>query len=433
MKRKLALVFVLILLITGCKNNNVSNDDSSTQASDILESEQQYFDNNSLLEIAKQLLEKDKLLTDLFVGGILTELVDVSGKNPANFTSATSSEYEDFYVIEKLLSSTYSVSGGVISKYLGFPEYGYKSILSIEGKTYFSFHFIDDFAGIDINSISLSDGENENVKIITAGEYTLAMIYDGSEWLLEDSIYFLYKQKEDTKETDLIFPLMNNGTAKALSGKILVVEIFISDKDTSFSDEDKAEFEAKISDGINYLKKTAEKYNNTLEIDYKQRSYTHKSEINFIDDHYAFDFALAKTSFKNLDKYINDNYDTSIYDSYFAVLCVDKKGDGYAIPFVKGEADVFYSERFVLFTDDSSGDIAKNILSLFGAETQTDEYLTELYEKYSKNDIMLGTDIQNAEISEFTAYQTGMTKFLDKQFYAFYVTQDEELDTSFIN
>lgn len=425
MKRILAFVFVLMLLLSGCSSNNDSNSNNGSEASQLLQMEVEYLDNGVILETAKQLLLNDKLITDLFVGGKLTELVDVNGKNPADFTPATGTEYEDFYVIEKLLTSTYSVSGGTVSKYLGFPKYGFKSILPNEGKTYFSFHYTEKFQGIDINSISVFDGNKDDVKTINAGEYTLSMVFDGSAWLLEDSIYFLYKQKEDIKECEIAFPLMNQGSAKALLGKILVVGIFINEKENSFTDQKMSEFEAKINDSIEFLTLSAEKYGSFFEIDYEQRLLIHKSKINFsLDDPYAFDTVLSKTIYSNLDKYINDKTDTTIYDNYFVVICTDKKGSGYALPY-KGKTDVFYAERCVLFSNDDAGDLAKNILALFGAQTQTDKYLSELYKKYSKNDIILVTDIKNAQLSEMTAYQVGITKFLDKQFYAFYLDNNE--------
>lgn len=422
MKRLLAFLLVSMLLLSGCSSD--AENSSSEAVSENIELEASSWDNASLLEMAKQLLTADQHIIDLFVGGKLTELVDVSGKNAIEFTPATGTEYEDFSVIEKLLASTYSEAGGTITKYLTFPKYGNRSILSIEGKTYFSFHYKEEFTGIDIEAITISDGSYSYTKNITAGLYTIPMVYDGSVWLLENSVYFLNKEAASVPESDFVFPAMNQGSAKALTGRVLVVEVFITDSESTFTEEEIIAFDTKIKDGFRYIADSAPN-GSSFEIkddDYKQLNFRHtQSAITFDpDDQTDFDLVLAKTMYQNLDKYITDDTNLIGYDSYLAVLCVNKAGSGYAKPFVTGEAPVYNAERCVLFPGDDKIILARNILALFGAQVPTDPYLAELFSSYCKNDILLGTAAaEDITISELTAYQAGINKKLDKQFYAF--------------
>lgn len=421
MKKIVAFLFVLTLLLSGCSAEPANNSDK--EANEITEFETMSWDNDSLKDTAKQLLTADKLVTDLFVGGKLTTLVDVSGKNALDFTPATGTEYEDFSVIEQLLSSTYSEAGGTITKYLTFPKYGNRSILSIEGKTYFSFHYSEEFTGIDVEEITISDGEFQNTKKITAGIYTIPMVYDGSIWQLEDSVYFLYKEAGVVPSCDFVFTAMNQGSAKALTGRVLVVEIFITDTASTFTEDEITAFDTKIQESFQYIASTSPN-GSTFEMEFEQRTFKHtQSAIGFSsDDQTNFDLVLAKTTYEYLDKYITDNFETQGYDSYLAVLCVNKTGTGYAKPYVTGEADVFYAERCVLFPGDDKINLARNILALFGAQTPTEPTLVVLMENYCKNDIMRGTaTAEETVISELTAYQAGVNKLLDQQFFAFCV------------
>ncbi|PKM63019.1 MAG: hypothetical protein CVU97_02345 [Firmicutes bacterium HGW-Firmicutes-21] len=420
------IVFIIIALpFSGCGTGKNSDNVEDSILSEDLNSELIY--DNTLLETAKQLLGADKLITDLFVGGLLTELVDVGEKTPYDPTPATGSEYEDFYVIEKLLSSTYSVSSGVVSEYLSFPRYGEKSISQVEGKTYFSYHYTEEFNGIHIDGIWLSDGRNENEKIISAGIYTVSMVFDGTVWLLEDSIYFRHLRGQSEPDSVIMFPTMNEGTAKRLAGNILAVEIFISDTKSSINDEEMVEFQQRTRDSFDLITERASSYGETLTIEYKQLFYKYNGNLSLsANEPYNFDFIIASTTYDYLDKYINDNINTEGYDGYIALLYIDKEGVSYSQPYSEGEADIFYAERCYIFNNTTELELTKNILALFGAESPTDEYLTGLMRSYYDNEIMLSDSLEDAVFGELTAYQLGLINKLDKQFFVFYKETEEE-------
>jgi hypothetical protein len=423
--KKLSALLLITLLLSGCTVQTYDNFGSSAP-----ESEQELSfgklainENDSLIPVAKNLLDADKTITELFVGGLLATLVSTEGKDPVDYTPATGTKYENFSTVEKLLTSTYSVASGLTEKYLSYPKYGNHSIVSKDGKTYFSFHYKEDYKGIDTENILINDGLDNNQKKIIAGGYTLTMVYDGASWLLEDSVYFMQKENEKPVESTAVFPNMNKGSAATLSGKILVVEILVTEKKGTITEDKTAVFDQKIKDSVNFILNSSVEHRGSLAFEYKQFYFTHSQAIEFsTSEPYAFDMVLATTKYGDFEKYIKDNVDVTAYDGYFAVICADKTGTGFALPYSDGESKVLTTERCVLFSNDDTGLLAKNILALFGAQTQTDAYLAKLMKNYCENEIMFAPPLQGAQISELTAYQTGITKYLDNQFNAFIPT-----------
>ncbi len=436
MKKIITCILMSLLLLTGCMSDSDSISDEQSEASSYTHTDRTDLNEQSresdLLNTAKDLLRADKLITELFVEGLLTELIDTGEHRPAELIPATGCEYEDFHVIEKLLAATYTVAGGTIEKYLNFPKYGQKSIASINGKTYFSSHYTEKFEGVYIDGIWLSDGKNENEKLITAGGYTIPMIYDGSVWLLEDSVYFLSEQSWKKIKPENLFG--DKGTARTLSGRILAVQIYVSDTRSEISDEEVLEFDSRIREATEFITEAASTYDTILHIEHKQLFYKYKGAINFsVNDLPSFDLVLAATSYKNLDKYINDNFDTEYYDGYFAVFCMDKQGESYSHPYKDTEdeegSSVFFAERCAVFSNTTPREIVVNILELFGAEKQ-EGYFEELLSSYCENDIMLGGSLETSVFCELTAYQTRILSRLDKQFAVFLPRVKEQEEKS---
>lgn len=420
--KKVLAVLLLTLILSGCTVQTYDDFGRPSAVSEGVFSieKQEEVDNNSLIPTAKKLLEADKTITKLFAGGLLSELVDTTGKDPLEYIPAAGTQYEDFSTIEKLLTSTYTVGSGVIEKYLSYPRYGNRSIISKDGKTYFSFHYKDNFTSVNTDNIFISDGINSNQKIINAGAFTLTMAYDGTAWLLEDSVYFVEKENRKPSESTAVFPKMNQGSAATLSGKILVVEVFVAENKGKFTEEKTAFYDQKIRDSMSFILNSAVDHRGSFSFEVKQLFFSLSQTVDFsTDEPYAFDRVLATTKYGDLERYIKDNIDVSAYDDYFAVICADKTGTGFALPYSKGDSEVFKAERCVLFANDDSGLLTKNILSLFGAQEQTDAYLIRLMKSYFENEIMFAPPLSGAVVSELTAYQTGMTKYLDDQFTAF--------------
>jgi len=420
--KKAFAILLLTLMLAGCTVQTYDDfGKPSAVSEEVISIEQQEIsENDSLIPTAKILLEADKTITKLFVGGLLSELVDTTGKDPLEYIPATGTQYEDFSVIERLLTSTYTVASGVIQKYLSFPKYGNHSIISKNGKTYFSFHYKDDFTSVNTDNILVSDGINRNQKIINAGAFTLTMAYDESAWLLENSVYFIEKENRQPMESTAVFPKMNQGSAASLSGKILVVEVFVAENKGTFTQEKTDAYDRKIRESLSFILNSAIEHRGSFSFDVEQLYFSYSQTVTFsTEEPYAFDRVLAATKYGDLDGYIKQNIDVSGYDEYFAVICADKTGTGFALPYSAGDSEVFKAERCVLFANDDAGLLTKNILSLFGAQEQTDAYLARLLKSYVANEIMFAPSLSDAVVSELTAYQTGMTKYLDEQFNLF--------------
>jgi len=428
MKRIFTFAFVFLLFFSGCAKDNIATFSEESVVLDKKTSINKIM-GDAITETAKELLENDYKVAKLFAGGMLTELVDVSNREPTELLPAAGTEYEDFFVIEKLLISTYSVSSGVIEKYLNYPEYGTRAITSDEGKTMFSFHYIEEIQKINIDSVTVSDGENSNQKIINADDITIPMGFNGKEWLLEDSVFFIQREEVVFQECDFAIEGMNTGSAATLTGNVLIVEVFLIDKNDSFTQEEMDSYSAKISESIDYIKKEAAEYGGLLNIEVNKLFFKYNTKIDLSPESYDFDLALARTEYQHLDRYISDNFDTSKYDNYLAIICAYENGKGYARPFNDADTDVFNADRCVMFSGDDTIMLTRNILTLFGAYLQTDSGLLKLMENYFEDDIMLCDDLDRAYIGELTAYQVGLTKYLDKQFHAFYNIEDKAKKT----
>mgnify|MGYP003292945366 CR=1 FL=1 len=82
-------------------------------------------------EEVKALLERDRLITDMFVNNSLCF------KESAEYTAVGSSNlYSDFNKLRELLITTYTESGGCIEAFLEYPSKELPAIKGINGKTY---------------------------------------------------------------------------------------------------------------------------------------------------------------------------------------------------------------------------------------------------------------------------------------------------------
>lgn len=366
------------------------------------------------VENAQALINADYLIANIFVSGLL----ETGG-------------YPEFADIRALLDTTYVPGSGAAESYLAFPGYGEAAVYSDGGKTAYNYLFKDTVPYINPEDITVTESGVEGVMNIDAGGYRLTMSFIGGRWLLGGSIYLMYAEERDAEELDFAFDGMGIGSAKALSGNILLVEVFVSDTVSAFSEESIAKFSAKIDSVTDFLRESAASYGTALSFDKKQLYFTHREVIEFSEEEpYRFELAMGTTAFGTLTGYIEGNMDTSGYDGYFAVLCSDKPGAGYAGPFTYGDAERFFTERSVLLAEDSEGLLAVNILKLFGAAELTDSAQTDLMNKYIKNEIMAGAELDAAAVSPLTAYRSGMTKRLPAPFRVFYTEPEPGAEIS---
>lgn len=363
------------------------------------------------LEEAKQLIEQDRLITDIFVNNALCS------KNIAEYRPVVAADrYSDYAKLQALLEDTYTAEGGAIQAMLSYPNKDLPAVKSIDGRTNVLNHAGSSFNGfVDNQSVSVADTAVETEKIITAtakdgGKIEFTALYSDGKWLLEKGIFLLNSPKEI--EAAEKFPNSSLGSFADFSGEILVIELFILDNESRFVTADKDVFHEKIENSFNSILKHAEEYGVDANITYERIDYEHYGIIgqNPLD----FDIAFAETSFGTLQSFADASYDLSPYDNYIVAVCLNKEAEtGYALYDGTSHTEIHLGERILLGKNALETDICTSLLSVLGAygydEGRCGEFIEALYKKYFPNDIMVSENSALSEISPVTAYACGMT------------------------
>ncbi len=223
---------------------------------------------------ARELVELDAQVIGIFVNGALC-----ASKSGVGYMHVTG-EYAEFSAITGLLDSVYCEKP-VAEMYLSYPSATDKiSVAESSGKTKVFYHpgsFFD--TGYDPESISVSDGADENEKIITfsaaEGEVRLACRFDGSTWRLAQSRF--------SESAGMISPekpqFADMGSLKTLSGSILFIDLFVSDSKRSFSEAEEAERTAKTAAAARYLTDQSALLGGSLDITCTVMRFEHGAEL----------------------------------------------------------------------------------------------------------------------------------------------------------
>lgn len=411
LRNNLILLLVIAFLAVGfCSCGNDGSDESSDVSEDLFTNEK-----------AIELIERDRKITEMFVCNSLFG----EYKGSLSVTLSEDNEFYNFSSVEELLNSTYIQESTDKTFFLEYPQYCEKSISDSDGKTKVFYHAgsnYDDF--IDTNTVSVSDTDDENAKIINAKtlsgkEVALKTFKRDGNWLLENGIY----QINPKAETVNIDPTYSNlGSFCEFSGRILVIELFVSDDETDFSKSQEEVFHNKIATAMDYLKTQSEKYGSTVEITYESTYFDHSGIVGTrpID----FDLDFAETTFGTLSKFAETNFPVSDYNEYFFVVCLDKDVKTTALRYEDTETtELYFGERVSIGNKSTSEEICSSILELLGVFDYTDErfeaYTESLFKAYFPNDFLLKMDYSTSEISPVTAYVCGMTDKLDSLFKVF--------------
>ncbi len=390
------------------------NDDSIDASSDVIE---EPFTKENAIE----LINRDRQITEMFVCNSLFGEYKGSLSN----TLAEDNEFHNFSAVEELLNSTYIQESNNKTFFLEYPQYSERSVSNFDGKTKVFYHAgsgYDDF--VDTNTVSVSDSDDENLKLINAKtisgkEVVLKAFKRDGKWLLENGIYHI-NPKEETVNVDPTYS--NLGSLCEFSGKILVIELFISDNETEFSKAQEEAFHNKIATAMDYLKTQSEKYEGAVDITYESAYYDHSGIIGTrpID----FDLNFAETAFGTLSNFAKSNFDVSDYDNYFFVVCLNKDAKTSASRYEDSETtEIYFGERVSIGNKSTPEEICSSILELLGVFDYTDkrfaEYTDSLFKTYFPDDFLVKKDFSSSEISPVTAYVCGMTDKIDSLFKVF--------------
>jgi len=402
------------LLLSGCNGSGDGSSSSSEVSSEVSESMQEFTP-----EIALELLNRDKLLTEIFVCNSLC------GDAPDKAVSVAldkENEYASFSKIKALLSSTYSADGGNISYFLSYPSAEYPSVSEKDGKTYVFNHVGSSYSDyVDVKTAKIFNGDSDTEKLIkgkslSGKDVQLKVVYENGKWLLEKGIFMLNPQEASKPSA---FSCGNIGSLKSLSGKILVIEFFISDKETQFSSEEETAFHNKIKSSFDLIGSQANALGGNVEFIYDNQYFQHDGVLG--DAAIDFDIVFAETGFGSLKAFAENNYELSEYDGYLFVVCQNKNVNDSCNRYENTvSTEFYYGERIFMGNNTDEANLPMYLLQLSGMATYNgDDYIDSLYKVYFPNDYAVCADISKATMSKVTAFACGVISDLEPLYQPF--------------
>lgn len=410
------LAFVLLFSMSSCSDENVEESISdfyeSSENSDVIS--ETTFDS----ETALKLVENDRKVTEIF---ICNALCDDTMKNTAEYSLVSNGEYSEYVSIEALLDSTYLQQSGEIGFFKSYPLNTAPSVKNQNGKTAVLYHSgigYTDF--IDTTTITVCDTERDDEKLIKAKSLSgksveLKAVFSNEQWLLERGIFKM--NPVHVGSFDGKSPFSKLGSASSFSNDILVIELFISDRESGFSKEEEEQFHEKISSSVDFLAKKSEEYGNEINITYEKMYFDHENTLENSVIH--LDIMLAETGFGTLEEFAKASFNIYQYDNYFFVVCLNKEFDSSAGIYDGTDNTNFYrAERAVVGKDFSQNELCKSVLEIFG-NMSFDGYFGQLYKTYFPNAVELSNDLDGSTVSPITAFCCGFLKDLASVYHIF--------------
>lgn len=432
------IIFAILLAITAslcaCTEESEQSDESveeSSEESFVLPafSQEELPEDDGILTVdeAIALLKADNLVTDIFINQSLCADGDMSAEYKG---LPVESEYVNFKAVTALLENTYTADGGCIEEFLNYPEGLPPAVTERDGRTFVFNHPTERFSDpVFPETATVSDTDVATEKTITAttrysNTVTFKAVLENGRWRLEKGAYALDPFEEISFTEKL--PFSDIGSFRSLSGELLVIEFFVTDKQTEFSYEEEIEYHGRISTAVEYLVDTADEYGKTLTPTYKKAYFQHEDILGArpLD----FDIMFAETGFGALKEFAQANYDLTQYDNYVFVVCLDKDVEASCALYENtDQTKLYYGERVIIGNQTDPADICAKLFKLMGAygfdEGLCDEYTESLYHAYYKNDIMISGSLAHSVISPVTAYACGLIDSLDRNNSIFYFGQ----------
>ncbi len=375
------------------------------------------------LEDAVALIEKDRAITEIFLCNSLCP--DEAKTKAEYFPLSKDNKYYSFSEIESLINSVY-LTETEKEFFLSYPLENVPSVSDNDGITNVFYHDgigYTDF--IDEKTISVINTEEKEIKLIkcktlSGKSLLLKTVLVGKEWRLEKGIYFSNAPAQEFVTDKL--PLSGLGSMSKLNGKVLVVEIFMTDSESSFEKETEEEYHKKISSAVDFAASQAEAFGAEIEITYQRAYFDHRNIIE--NNPLSIDFIFDGTGFGSLGGFIEGIVDVSEYDSYCAVVCMNKEFDSYFnIYDDTQETEKYICEKIVVGNDFSEQQIYFSFLRLAGEPYMESGYLKDVYNLYFPNNPLLKDDYKKSEMSEITAYSCGVIDKLSK-IYSIFLEKD---------
>ncbi len=391
-------------------------------------------DKEEVRSCAEALIKADITLMGIFAGGLLSD-----GGGEEDYILAEG-KYRDYSVLTELAKETYSEQA-VIDRMLSYPDYGEDSVISEDGKTKYKYTYINDFAASaksgSVTVVSFDD-EHATVSVTVSGKtFTMGMQKVSGKWLLTDSVYFAYlKGETDTQLSEgwensiYLGTRQNAGSAKKLTGKVLVLNVFLNDTFTEWTDTDRKKVEDTVESACEWLVTKSRDYKDAvLAIDTQSLFYVHSDTVPSNYEMAFLDIMFQKTVYVDVNGYVERNTPDG-YDSVCVMFHVWKNGDDYCIPCDTANTDyhTYYGERAMFYYSKNAGHDSSSyvymLLQLFGGEKLYGREDTEEIKALFPDDILLQKNylslpLQSHSVSPLTAFLIGWNGSIDTQLIPF--------------
>lgn len=451
----LCVLFAAVLVFCACSDGfeDVSDMDSSdisdvtSEGSEVSEVSEAVSEDEPNKPINKgqeeilELIEKDALLTDLFInGGVCPNLLA-----EYSYTILESSnEYHDFSAVENALNDVYSAECDVAERYLSYPTPAAPVVKSSGGVTAVCRAYVPYFdVAPDISTAQFlsfsADFASVSVECSDGRSYVYEAVKSEGKWRLTTSLFFMNLSLPSGVrwEESGLQNGQNEGSAKRLSGNCLIVNIFVDDAASSWNNDDIDNALRYISDAAFFLENEAALYGAELKLNFtdKNSSVYIKTSKNISpsgDDLLWIELMFADTVYRTLEGCASSYFDLDSYDNWCVLIHVAKAGRSYAIPCNSDYFDheIYSSERAVMFySADASkpyysvaANYAHELLHLFGAQDLYEDAVTAdsvtFIKHFFPNEIMFNIhdDIGTQAVSPYTAYRVGWSDTLTEPF-----------------
>ncbi len=225
----------------------------------------------------------------------------------------------------------------------------------------------------------------------------------------------------------------NIGSAKKLSGRIYVLEVWLTSPGTSWSKDDMGTMQYRINNALAWLKRTAARYSVDVEfikgsfhgdgsgvqLDNLPRSYDDCAKMPLLMPR-----ALREIGYADVMQCYNLLTEIGTADNVITLMLINNDGWANANQFSKCHAEYHYRDYFlesvnIFKTDDgeptTGSTIAHEILHLFGAWDMYGGQVTESAGEWANqnypNEIMLqvSSQLDDLMISPLTAWLVGLS------------------------
>ena len=385
------------------------------------------------------LLERDAELTETFIFGGIYKGEDLTGDPYELHPLSETNAYALPSAVFSALGAVYTAKGA--EEMLAFPEYGTSNVAVKGKKTYYSFHFVPERSPAAVpHSAELRElGKSHAVVAVsdTAGgdhEITLTLTEEG--WRLDRAFWFCTHNAGETPK----LTAASIGSAREARGECLVINVFIDDAESSWTDAEIKETLSRVNTALDFINSAAASYGSDFaasatNVTDSPRLTTVEKIPSEMENYIRIDLLFGGTVYGSLAGYVAEYFDTEKLDNYCVLLHLNKDGRSYSLrcDIENYDWQLYTCERAVIYHPADVADIyydhpavyAHEILHLFGAYDLYGEFITAANDKaidnYFKNDIMrtVGGDIDLLGVSPFTAYACGMTGILHEQFVRF--------------